>query len=207
MDEAQEIDWVGARLPTEAYDPGPDGDDSKMMTTSSGPMRMTAGMATCKTSMGRGWIQTASPTGLQMMMAGRTLRGQSKELEQSYMAFKNKANFLQSRRFTKAKGGSRGFYPLPMMKGKKGKGKGKKGGGKKGGKVPTSSSSLAKPLFAAQGGTEVFNRGRFICGDHGRGFRNWPKRGLPSPGGKRQQNKSFWVDALTSSPLNLAGPG
>ena len=133
---------------------------------------------------------------------------QAKELEESYMAYENKAKafmqtpaFQQSRQFTRAKGGSRGFYPISMLKGKsKGKGKGKKGG-KKGGKTPSSSSALSKPLLIAQGNSVVSNRGCFICGDQGHG----PKRGASGASGKGHQKGAYWVEMLTSSSLNFIG--
>ena len=117
--------------------------------------------------------------------------------------------------FQKAKGASRGFYPLRMMKGK---GKGKSGKGKKGkskGSFTTSSTaSTTRPLFAAQGqqgGDDVMNvasnqAGCFICGDRGHGWRNWPKRSdnpsTSSSAGQGHRKGMFWVESLTPSNLS-----
>ena len=205
VEEAQEIHWVGSQLPADVYEPSGHGEEDEDIYWS---LEDDGWRSYVQDSFGA-WLETDGYTywSTEDEAWDNLTPDQTKELEESYVAFENKAKtFLQSRQFTKAKGGSRGFYPMNLMKGKsKGKSKGKKGGGKKGGKVPTTSSAMAKPLFAAQGGTEVSNRGCFICGDHGHGFRNCPKRGLASAGGKGQQKGAFWVDSLTASPLNFIG--
>ena len=76
--------------------------------------------------------------------------------------------FQQSRQLQRAKGASRGFYPIPMLKGKKGKGKGK---GKKGKgfhhQASSPSTTSAKPLFSPPGmdrSSTTSGTGCFICG-------------------------------------------
>jgi hypothetical protein len=133
-----------------------------------------------------------------------------KELDEAFAAYETKARtFLQSRQLQRAKGKSRGFYPVGMLKGKnKGKGKGKKGKGF--GATSSSSStsmSASTPTFAVQGDVMAANGnvGCFICGDRGHGFRNCPKRNNNgSPGGHHNKG-TFWVEAVTPSPLAFVG--
>ena len=135
----------------------------------------------------------------------------NKELEEAYAAFEAKTRtFLQSRQLQRAKGTSRGFYPLAMVKGSGRKGK-SKGKGKKGGKTfsSPSTSSTARPLFAAsgvEGSTTTNGSGCFICGEKGHGFRQCPKRNsFGFQGGKGSKKGTFWVESLTSSSLAFVG--
>lgn len=131
---------------------------------------------------------------------------QNKELDEAYAIFENKAKtFLQSRQFVKAKGASRGFYPMKMTKGK---GKGKKG--KKGKHTMSSSSSSttpAKPMFVAQEDVMMASgstySGCFICGDKGHGFRDCPRKtNQTSMGGKGAKKGTYWIESMTPSSLS-----
>ena len=215
LDESNlEVHWVGSQLPSDVYEPNESTQEDDEVYWSleqdgwhgyamdhSGYWLETDGYGTYWSMDDDPW-ETLSPE-------------QTKELEEAYSVYEGKAKtFMQSRQFQKAKGASRGFYPVRMMKGKgKGKGKGKKGKSK--GNFTTSpTASTTRPLFAAQGqhgGEDVMNvtsnqGGCFICGDRGHGWRNCPKRSdnpaTSSSGSKGHRKGMFWVESLTPSNLS-----
>ena len=210
-----EVHWVGSQLPAEVYDPGDANyeDDEIYWSLEQDGWH---GYAMDQSGF---WLETDG-YGAYWTMEDDPWEGlspeQNKELEEAYAVYEGKAKtFMQSRQFQKAKGASRGFYPLRMMKGK---GKGKSSKGKKGkGKGSFSTSSTAsttRPLFAAQGqhgGDDVMSvapnqGGCFICGDRAHGWRNCPKRSdnpaTSSSGGKGPRKGMFWVESLTPSNLS-----
>ena len=209
-DEVAEIHWVGPQLPAEVYDPGPgpskdDEDDSILWTQEydgwHGYYQDNYGF----------WFETDGYDTYWSADDGYADLDpeEVKELDEAYMAYENKARtFMQSRQLQKAKGASRGFYPLGMMKGKKGRSKGKYKMGHT--SSSSSSSTMAKPLFAAQGpdgSSTTSSTGCFICGDKGHGFRQCPKRSNPSTSsfGKGAKKGTYWVESLTGSPLAFVG--
>ena len=117
--------------------------------------------------------------------------------------------FQQSRQLQRAKGASRGFYPIPMLKGKKGKGKGK---GKKGKgfhhQASSPSTTSAKPLFSPPGmdrSSTTSGTGCFICGEQGHGCRDCPRQGQHQVGGGKGSKKgTSWVDRPSPTQLVLA---
>eukprot|EP00435_Cladocopium_sp_Y103_P065930 s567_g28.t1 len=212
-----DILWVGDRLPPEVY--GHDPSDGALPGTSEnediywnydydgwhgyvqdgqGYWLETDGMGTYWSAEDDGW-DDLSPE-------------ESKELNEAYAAYEAKARtFMQSRQLQRAKGKSRGFYPVGMLKGKsKGKGKTKKGKGM-GTTSHSSSMSLPASTFSAQGDVMAANGnvGCFICGDRGHGFRQCPKRnntGSPSSHQNKGTKKgTFWVEAVTPSSLAFVG--
>ena len=219
LDEATDILWVGDRLPPEVYGHDPSdgalqgsGDNEEIywhydhdgwhgyVPDGQGYWMETDGCGTYWSAEDALW-EELSPE-------------EHKELDEAFAAYETKARtFLQSRQLQRAKGKSRGFYPVGMLKGKsKGKGKGKKGKGF--GATSSSSStsmSASTPTFAVQGDVMAANGnvGCFICGDRGHGFRNCPKRNNNgSPGGhhnKGTKKGTFWVEAVTPSPLAFVG--
>ena len=71
--------------------------------------------------------------------------------------------------------------------------------------------SAFTPTFAVQGDAMAANGdvGCFICGDRGHGFRYCPKRNNNSSSGshlnKGTKKGTFWVEAVTPSPLAFVG--
>ena len=218
-DVLQEVHWVGSQLPPEVYDPGVadyhDSDNQEIywnyevdgwhgyLQDSMGYWVETDGMGTFWSAEEDDWSHLNSE--------------QVKELEEAYAVYDGKMRtFQQSRQLQRAKGGSRGFYPMQMMKGKqksKGKGKGKSKSFSKSSSLPSSSSTTSptRTMFQVQGGSmgsenvmmAGSNDGCFICGDRGHGFRNCPKRNSASPGasGKGSHKGAFWIESLTPSSL------
>ena len=159
LDEATDILWVGDRLPPEVYGHDPpdgalqgSGDNEEIywhydhdgwhgyVPDGQGYWMETDGYGTYWSAEDALW-EELSPE-------------EHKELDEAFAAYETKARtFLQSRQLQRAKGKSRGFYPVGMLKGKsKGKGKGKKGKGF--GATSSSSStsmSASTPTFAVQG--------------------------------------------------------
>ena len=210
-EQSGDIHWVGTQLPQEVYhqaglDNNLDYDEEIMWSwepdgwhgytqDNSGYWLETDGYGTFWSVDEEGWDRD-----------GLT-QEQNKELEEAYSVYENKARtFLQSRQFVKAKGASRGFFPLRSFKGK---GKGKKG---KKGKATSSTSSTtspsAKPMFAAQEDVMMTSGGGnysgcFICGDKGHGFRDCPKRaGQQPPPAKGHRKGTYWVESMTATPLS-----
>ena len=216
VDEQAEIHWVGSQLAPEVYDPGPGAlqdpyDDDEIFWN-------------CELDGWHGYVQDGQGFWLETDGFGTYWNSddgyadlppeEAKELDDAYMAYENKARtFLQSRQLQRAKGASRGFYPLGMMKGKGGKSKDKGKKGKSFGKPGPSTSTPPppKPLFAAQGmdgaaSSAISNTGCFICGDKSHGFRFCPKRSASSSAGfGKGAKKSFWVESLTASSLAFIG--
>eukprot|EP00435_Cladocopium_sp_Y103_P024092 s1073_g5.t2 len=214
--DENEVHWVGHQLPNDVYDPGinhnPEEDDEVYWSWEvdgwHGYVPDGYGFWLETDGMGTYWTAEDSLADLSPE--------ESKELEEAYMAYENKARtFLQSRQLQRAKGTSRGFFPLSMMKGGgrkgKSKGKGKKGKGYGGGGTTSSTmtSTPSKPLFAAQGesSTTTTSSGCFICGDKSHGFRSCPRRtttnaSSTSKGGKKG---AYWVESLTTSSLAFVG--
>ena len=158
MEENSEIHWVGSQLPSDVYDPGPSyntaetyDDDEIYWTWEADGWHgyVPDGMGFWLETDGYGTFWTSEDPLAELSPE------ETKELDEAYMAYENKARtFLQSRQLQRAKGTSRGFFPLSMMKGtgRKGKSKGKGKKGKSyGSTMSTSTSSSSKPLFAAQG--------------------------------------------------------
>ena len=217
LDDGAEIHWVGNQLPADVYAPSSYSTEEHYEDDEvywhfdydgwHGYVRDGEGY----------WLETDG-YGIYWSLDEPETEGfcaeEKKELEEAYAVYENKMNtFKQSRNFQRAKGVSRGFYPLSMMKGKKGSGKGKKGKKGKGFNTTSSPSSTAspKPLFAAQGSdgsTTTSGTGCFVCGDRGHGFRNCPKRSSTSTSstfGKGTKKGTFWVESMTSSPLAFIG--
>ena len=211
-EDAAEVHWVGSQLPSDVYEPSAaasnqetyDDDEIYWNLESDGwHGYMLDNFGYWMKTDGYGTFWSSEDPQAELTPE------EAKELDEAYMAYENKARtFLQSRQLQKAKGTSRGFYPLGMMKGgKKGKGKGKSKKGKGFGTFSPSSTSQAKPLFAAQGehSTSTTSSGCFICGDKGHGFRACPKRGSHSQFGKGGKKGTFWVEALHASDLDFIG--
>ena len=217
LEECADVHWVGRQLPPEVYQDDPtsgamaeDYDDEEIFWTWE-PDGWHGYVYDGVSS----WLET---DGCGTYWASQENYGdftseEQKELDELYMAYENKARtFTQSRQLQRAKGTSRGFYPISMMKGgKKGKGRGKsrkgKGYGSSSSTTPPSSSA-PRPLYAAQphdGATTTTGKGCFICGDMDHGFRHCPKRGLRQPSFKGSKKGAFWVESLTSSPLAFIG--
>ena len=217
-DVLQEVHWVGTQLPPEVYDPGVVDYNETENPEIYWNYEVDGWHGYLQDSMGY-WVET---DGLGTFWSAEEddwshlSSDQVKELEEAYSVYDGKMRtFQQSRQLQRAKGGSRGFYPMPMMKGKmKGKGKGKnKSKGSKSSSVATSSTtSPTRTMFQAQGGPvgnenvmmAGSNDGCFICGDRGHGFRNCPKRNSASPGttgGKGSHKGAFWIESLTPSSL------
>lgn len=211
-DMAGDIHWVGNQLPPEVYhqagvDYNLDYDDEIMWCMENdGWHGYTQDNFGC-------WLETdGQGTFWSVDEEGWDREGltadQNKELDEAYAVYENKARtFLQSRQFVKAKGASRGFYP---MKSFKGKGKGKKGKkGKTSSSPSTSASSPSRPMFTAQedvmmtaSGSNNYS-GCFICGDKGHGFRDCPKRaGQQPPPAKGHRKGTYWVESMTPTSLS-----
>ena len=80
---------------------------------------MMGEMALFLTVKGAGWRLTAMvPTGLRKMLFGKKLSPEEyKELDEAFAAYGTKARtFSQSRQLQRAKGKSRGFYPVERLK-------------------------------------------------------------------------------------------
>ena len=217
MEENSEIHWVGSQLPSDVYDPGPSyttaetyDDDEIYWTWEADGWHgyVPDGMGFWLETDGYGTFWTSEDPLAELSPE------ETKELDEAYMAYENKARtFLQSRQLQRAKGTSRGFFPLSMMKGtgRKGKSKGKGKKGKSyGSTMSTSTSSSSKPLFAAQGMescTTTTSSGCFICGDKGHGFRQCPKRSSSTPlhAGKGGKKGAYWVESMTTSSLAFVG--
>ena len=215
MDEQAEIHWVGSQLPAEVYDP--DGtaenyeDEEIFWTWETDGYHgyVPDGFGHWLETDGYGTYWSADEPAMDLTPE------ENKELEEAYAVYENKARtFMQSRQLQRAKGASRGFYPLTMMKGsgRKGKSKGKGKKGKSFGHTMSSSTSStsSKPLFAAQGmegSTTTTGSGCFICGDKGHGFRQCPKRTSSSTAtsGKGSKKGTFWVETLNASSLAFIG--
>eukprot|EP00913_Durusdinium_trenchii_P000777 g725.t1 len=213
-EDTNEIHWVGAKLPPDVYDPGP--------SPSSGGDSLHDDDEVYWSWESDGWHGYVWDQGLWMETDGFGTYWASednwsdlnpeeyKELEEAFLNYESKARtFQQSRQFQRAKGASRGFYPLNMMKGKKGKGKGKSKKGKSISSSLTSSSSTStRPLFVAKGtasSSTTTGTGCFICGDHGHGFRNCPQRGKSNGKGKGGHKGTFWLESMTPSSLDFIG--
>ena len=211
QDEAvQEVHWVGKSLPPEVYHPTDkthidEGDEeiywSWEMDGYHGYVQDNYGQWFETDGFGNYWTSE--------MDDGLTTE-QAKELDEAYSAYETKARtFQQSRQYQRAKGQSRGFYP--MNKGKKGKGKGKGFYRPQGrGGVSTSSttsSSMSKAsvmkseeVMAATGN----NTGCFICGEKSHGFRDCPRRSGQTSAPHAQRGKgstSYMVENLNPSSL------
>ena len=212
IDENAEIHWVGTKLPEDVYDPGQPQDDANQEDEIYWHWEPDGYHGYVADGYGA-WMET---DGYGTYWAADDPYNdltpeENKELEEAYAAFEAKTRtFSQSRQLQRAKGTSRGFYPLAMMKGSGRKGK-SKGKGKKGGKTfsSPSTSSTARPLFAASGvdgSTTTNGSGCFICGEKGHGFRQCPKRNSSGfQGGKGSKKGTFWVESLTSSSLAFVG--
>ena len=125
----------------------------------------------------------------------------SKPSEETFSVTDPKSrSFTQARQAVKAKNLSRGFYPFnPSLKGKprfKGKGKGK-GRGKVSGFRPAVAPVLAATSEVyAQPGDPSFT-GCFVCGSKEHGWRACPKRASGSKGpGKGKQGRAFFTDGV-----------
>jgi len=215
MDEQAEIHWVGSQLPAEVYDPGTNAenyeDEEVFWTWETDGYHgyVPDGYGYWPETDGYGTYWSADEPALDLTPE------ENKELEEAYAIYENKARtFMQSRQLQRAKGASRGFYPLTMMKGGgrkgKSKGKGKKGKGFGHPMTSSTSSTSSKPLFAAQGAegsTTTTSSGCFICGDKGHGFRQCPKRSSSSTAssGKGSKKGTFWVETLNASSLAFIG--
>lgn len=207
---APDIHWVGSQLPSEVYAPGDEGDDEEIFWSMEndgwhGYVMDNSGYWLETDGYGAFWAAEEETWDLSPE--------QQKEVDEAYAIYENKVRgFQQSRQLQKAKGVSRGFYPVGMMM--KGKGKGKRYS-KKGKGKPTSSpsSSTSKPMFSAQATssrgdvmtTSSDSGGCFICGERGHGWRQCPKRSSQSTGnfqGKGAKKGTYWIESLTPSLLS-----
>ena len=123
----------------------------------------------------------------------------NKSLSETYSAVQQKVRtFKEARQLTKAKGLSRGFYPMSSF-GNKGKSsKGKKGFGKGSKGKP---SVLAAQRPESKGGSgqkpgEPGYTGCFICGSPDHDFRNCPKRGQRPAGQPGGSKGSYYATAF-----------
>ena len=205
---SQEIMWVGAQLPAEVYKPSSslyeDAEDDGIFWN----FEDDGWHGYCQDHFGQ-WLETDGSGVFWNYEEPFDLSPeQTKELEEAYSAYENKArSFQQSRMFTKAKGMSRGFYPLHMKGKGKGKGKGKKG---KFSRPMSSSSTPSSPSKILQAeevmATTGMGQGCFICGDHGHGFRQCPKRTSNPPSSKGGKGGSlFMVEGLAT--VYMVEPG
>lgn len=128
-DFAADIHWIGKQLPAEVYPYGAHGGDDYREDDESYWNYEADGWHGYSQDEGGYWWET---DGQGSFWAADHYVDytpeEMKELEESYMAYENKVRTCaQSRQLQRAKGGSRGFFPLAMMKGsgKKGKSKGK----------------------------------------------------------------------------------
>ena len=180
----QDVHWVGDTLPPEVYHPNDktliEEDDESIYWT----WEMDGYHGYVQDSYGQ-WMET---DGYDNYWASETddfeglTTDQMKELEEAYSAYETKARtFQQSRQLQRAKGQSRGFYPL--SKGKKGKGKSKgfyrpQG---RGGFSTSSTTSSSPPKASVMKSEEVMaatsgHTGCFICGEKTHMFRDCPRR-------------------------------
>ena len=128
-EDANEVHWVGHQLPPEVYDPGL-GAGTESWEDDEVYWNFEAdGWHGYSQDDSGYWWETDGNGSYWASDGGVDLTPEEiKELEESYMAYENKVRtFAQSRQLQRAKGSSRGFFPLQMMKGsgKKGKFKGK----------------------------------------------------------------------------------
>ena len=206
-DLAPEIHWVGHQLPSDVYAPDEEEDEVYWNLEGDGwhgYVMDNAGYWLETDGYGAYWAAEEESWDLPPE--------QQKELDEAFAVYENKARgFMQSRQLQKAKGVSRGFYPLGMVM--KGKGKGKRFSKKGKGKGHNSStSSTTKPMFSAQSAAlrgdvmaSSSDSGCFICGERGHGWRNCPKRSSQSTGnfqGKGAKKGTFWIESLTPSSLS-----
>ena len=205
---APEIHWVGNQLPSDVYSPGEEEDEVYWSMESDGwhgYVMDNTGYWLETDGFGTYWSAEEESWDLPPE--------QQKELDEAFAVYEGKArSFLQSRQLQKAKGVSRGFYPLGMVM--KGKGKGKRFSKKGKGKPSTSSPlSPTRPMFSAQAtssrgdvmAASTDSSGCFICGDRGHGWRNCPKRSNQSTGnfqGKGAKKGTYWIESLTPSSLS-----
>ena len=213
QDEAvQEVHWVGKSLPPEVYHPTDkthidEGDEeiywSWEMDGYHGYVQDNYGQWFETDGFGNYWTSEMDD------YEGLTTE-QAKELDEAYSAYETKARtFQQSRQYQRAKGQSRGFYP--MNKGKKGKGKGKgfyrpQG---RGGVSTSSSTSSSMSKASVMKSEEVMaatgnNTGCFICGEKSHGFRDCPRRSGQTSAPHAQRGKgstSYMVENLNPSSL------
>ena len=202
-----EVHWIGGTLPAEVYKPEKNlemEDDEVYWVWENdgyhGYVQDPYGQWLETDGCGTYW--TSEPDDFE----GLTTE-QAKELEEAYSAYETKARtFQQSRQFQRAKGQSRGFYPV--QKGKKGKGKGKGFYRPQGKGAPTStSSSTLSPKASVMRSEEVMSvsgKGCFICGDTSHGFRQCPKRtsqASPQAFHRGKGGANYMVENLNPSSL------
>ena len=126
MDEQVEIHWVGSQLPAEVYDPGGTAENYEdeeifwTWETDGYHGYVPDGFGYWLETDGYGTYWSADEPAMDLTPE------ENKELDEAYAVYENKARtFMQSRQLQRAKGASRGFYPLTMMKGSGRKGKSK----------------------------------------------------------------------------------
>ena len=169
-DLGAEIHWVGNHLPLEVYDPSYD-DASMAEDDVYWSLDWDGWHGFCQDAQGF-WLETDGAGNYwspDEAFWNDLSPEEAKELEEAYSLYEAKARtFLQSRQFQKAKGKSRGFYPI-QTGGKFGKSKGgkSKSKGKSKGKPSTtsfSSSSTSPTTFHSQMANDVMSATAWMPG-------------------------------------------